>query len=306
MLFSVLGALNEQSAVRTLQLGEVRLTYVVDGAMGLTPAGFFPDIPAEHWADHPELLDANGFVPLSAGGLLVERDNRRLLIDTGMGPYTGEVSLGQTYVGPVNCGALPEVLAELGHAPSDIDTVAFTHLHIDHTGWAFGPDGHKFFPNARYLVAAQEWAPHGRGEIIPGAPPRPTVIEPMAGTHTRITDGEEIFPGVHALVTPGHSPGHTSYIISTSSGRIIVFGDGFHIPAQLTHPDWPSKPDVDRTAVRTARNRLITELEQPQTIGFAFHFGDQAFGRVVRDQDGLAGWEPVPATALLPTPRRLP
>jgi glyoxylase-like metal-dependent hydrolase (beta-lactamase superfamily II) len=303
------GLVNEQSAVRSLKLGDTRLTYVVDGAMGLTPSGFFPNVPAAYWPSHPEALDARGLVAMSAGGLAVERDGRVMLIDAGLGSFTGDVTVGAICVGSANSGALPEVLAALGRSPADIDTVAFTHLHVDHTGWAFVRDGtgrqRKFFSAARYLVAADEWAPHGRGEVIPGAPSRAAVIEPLGGVQTLISDGEEIFPGVRALVTPGHSPGHTSYVISWAAGRLIVFGDAFHIPAQLAHPDWASKPDVDGMAVLAARQRLIGELEHPGTLGFSYHFGDQAFGRVVRDEEWLPAWEPVPAVALLPAPRQL-
>jgi glyoxylase-like metal-dependent hydrolase (beta-lactamase superfamily II) len=303
------GLVNEQSAVRSLDLGDTRLTYVVDGAMGLTPAGFFPDVPDAYWASHPEALDARGLVAMSAGGLAVGRDGRVMLIDAGLGSFTGDITVGAISVGSANSGALPDVLGALGRSPADIDTVAFTHLHVDHTGWAFVRDENgaqrKFFPAARYLVAADEWAPHGRGELIPGAPPRSAVIEPLAGVQTLITDGEEIFPGVRALVTPGHSPGHTSYVISSAAGRLIVFGDAFHIAAQLAHPDWASKPDVDGIAVLAARQRLIAELEQPGTLGFSYHFGDQAFGRVVRDAEWLPAWEPVPAVPLLPAPRQL-
>jgi glyoxylase-like metal-dependent hydrolase (beta-lactamase superfamily II) len=303
------GQVNEQSAVRSLDFGDTRLTYVVDGAMGLTPAGFFPDVPAAHWSSHPEALDARGRVAMSAGGLAVERDGRVLLIDAGLGSFTGDITVGAISVGSANSGALPDVLATLGRSPADIEAVAFTHLHVDHTGWAFVRDGdraqRKFFPAARYLVAADEWAPHGRGEVIPGAPSRAAVIEPLGRVHTLISDGEEIFPGVRALVTPGHSPGHTSYVVSSAAGRLIVFGDAFHIPAQLAHPDWPSSPDVDGIAVLAARQRLITELEQPGTLAFSYHFGDQAFGRVVRDGDGLPAWEPAPAVPVLPAPRRL-
>ena len=85
-----------------------------------------------------------------------------------------------------------------------------------------------------------------------------------------------------------------------------MFGDAFHIPAQLAHPDWPSLPDVDGEAVLAARRRLVTELEQPGTLGFSYHFGDQAFGRIVRDAEGFPAWEPVPAVPLLQTPRLLP
>jgi glyoxylase-like metal-dependent hydrolase (beta-lactamase superfamily II) len=303
------GRLNEQSAVRALELGGVRLTYVVDGAMGLTPEGFFPGIPREHFSAHPETLDPHGLVAMSAGGLLVERDGRALLIDAGLGEARLTVIVDGVAVGPVDTGAFPETLAALGWEPSDIEVLAFTHLHADHTGWAFVPDEaggyRKFLPNARYVVASTEWAPHARGEHIPGAPRRAVVIDPLADTHTPVDDGAEIFPGVHAVVTPGHSPGHTSYVISTPAGRVVVFGDAFHIPAQLAHPDWPSKPDIDAEAVLTARRRLLDELSRPGTIGFSCHFGDQAFGRVVTGGNGLPVWEPVPTTVIMPPPRQL-
>ncbi|MCI2416933.1 MBL fold metallo-hydrolase [Saccharopolyspora sp. K220] len=303
------GAVGDQSCVRSLELGGTKLTYVVDGAMAMFPSEFFPDVPAEYWANHPEAVDARGRVAMSAGGLLVERDGRTLLVDAGLGDFDGPVPVGDTTVGIGDSGDLPATLTALGRSPADVEAVAFTHLHIDHTGWAFaanGDTGHrKFFPNARYLVAAEEWAPHGRGETIPGAPPRSEVIVPLTGEHTVIADGEEIFPGVRALVTPGHSPGHTSFVIAAGDERVIVFGDVFHIPAQITHPDWSSRPDIDAVRVLAARRRLVAELEQPGTMGFGFHFGDQAFGRVVRGGDGLPSWEPVPAEVLLPAPRLL-
>jgi glyoxylase-like metal-dependent hydrolase (beta-lactamase superfamily II) len=305
----IMGALNEQSAVRSLELGDVRLTYVVDGAMGMRPDGFFPGIPAEYWTEQPGALDEYGLVAMSAGGLLVERDGRRCLIDAGLGPVRGPVAVAGEPIGVADCGALPATLAALGLAPADIEALAFTHLHVDHTGWAFTPDDsgvpRRFFPAARYLVAEQEWAPHARGELVPGAPARSALIEPLAGAHTALSDGEEVFPGVRALVTPGHSPGHTSFVISTGAERVIAFGDVFHVPGQVAHPDWPSLPDVDHEGVLAARTRLVAELEHPGTIGFACHFGDQAFGRVVRD-GGLLRWEPVPAKALLPAPRQSP
>ena len=265
---------------------------------------FFPFLPAGHWAGHPGTLTSHGQIAMSVGGLLVERGGRRLLIDAGLGAQRG-----QTPLGTVNSGALPDTLTALGCDPAAIDTVAFTHLHADHTGWAFtqNQDGtyRKTFPAARYLVAEKEWAPYGRGESMPAATPA-AVLEQLATTRTLAGDGEEIFPGVRTLVTPGHSPGHTSYIITSSTGkRLIALGDAFHIPAQLGHPEWPSLPDIDGDAVLAARRKLMRELEQPGTVGFACHFGDQAFGRLTGTETGLHGWEPVPATAIMPAPRQL-
>ncbi|HEV3358389.1 MAG TPA: MBL fold metallo-hydrolase [Pseudonocardiaceae bacterium] len=299
------GSLNEQSAVRTLEFGDVRATYVIDGAMALSGAVFFPEIPADYWAAHPDAADAEGRVAMPAGALLVERNGRFLLIDAGLGEMIANFTVGSAVLGPANSGALPDTLAALGREPADVEALAFTHLHVDHTGWAFVRDGNggyrPFFPNARYLVAASEWAPHERGETMPGGSSRTAVIEPLAKHHVPITDGEEIFPGVHALVTPGHSPGHTSYLISSTAGTLVAFGDAFHLPAQLAHPEWPSAPDIDGAAVLVARRRVLDELAKPDTLGFGTHFGDQPFGRLGPD----GAWQPVPSTAVLPPPRKV-
>lgn len=297
--------MNEQSAVRTLEFGDVRATYVIDGAMALAGSAFFPGIPADYWSGRQDAADTEGRVAMPVGGLLIERDGRFLLIDAGLGEMIANINLGPVVLGPANSGALPETLAALGRAPEDIEAVAFTHLHVDHTGWAFVRDGNggyrPFFPNARYLVAEQEWAPRARGETIPGGSSRSAVIEPLAKQHVTIADGEEIFPGVHALVTPGHSPGHTSYLITSTEGTLIAFGDAFHIPAQLAHPEWPSAPDIDGEAVLVARRRILDELAKPDAFGFGAHFGDQPFGRLGADAD----WVPVPSTVVLPAPRRI-
>lgn len=89
------GLLSDQSAVRALTLDDLRLTYVIDGAMGLYPGVFFPDLPAEYRTAHPEALDQRGRVAMSVGGLLVERDGRALLIDAGLGAMTGKISNGR-------------------------------------------------------------------------------------------------------------------------------------------------------------------------------------------------------------------
>jgi glyoxylase-like metal-dependent hydrolase (beta-lactamase superfamily II) len=141
--------------------------------------------------------------------------------------------------------------------------------------------------------------------IPPGAAPA-AALQQLAATRTLVDPGEEIFPGVRTMVTPGHSPGHTSYIITSGTGaRLIAFGDAFHIPAQLAHPEWPSMPDIDAQAVLAARAQLTRELQQPGTLGFACHFGDQVFGRLTQTQTSPRAWEPVPATVLMPAPRQL-
>ncbi|OBG24625.1 MBL fold metallo-hydrolase [Mycobacterium sp. 852002-51057_SCH5723018] len=298
-----LGRPGDPSAVRSFQFGDVTATYVVDGVVSIRPTAFFPDIPATHWSRWPELLDPDGQMLMSAGGLLIERQGQRLLIDTGVGPVVSEFPWGST-----NCGSMLDVLALLQRPPEDVDVVAFTHLHFDHAGWAFTTDSAgqsvKTFPHARYLMSAHEWQPYAEDPHHGDAFTPRHVIAAMPSALTLIADGQEIFPGVRAVVTGGHTPGHTSYVITAATGeRLITFGDTFHTPAQLAHPHWLSAADTDTSALLTTRLQLLDELAKPNTFGFGFHFGDCAFGRLTNQRSDIEVWKPIPTVVRAPPPR---
>jgi glyoxylase-like metal-dependent hydrolase (beta-lactamase superfamily II) len=296
-----IGRPGDPAAVRSLTFDDVTVTYVVDGTITMRPATFFPDIPSDYWTERPELCNASGELVMSAGGLLVEREGETLLIDAGVGAMTEDFAFGR-----VDCGSLLDVLGALGRQPEDIDVVAFTHLHFDHAGWAY-INGDKTFPNARYVVAAKEWAPYASGNYRADSTTPRHVISQWVADRSRvelIDDGDEITRGVHAVVTPGHTPGHTSYVIATREGRrLVVFGDAFHSTAQLTHREWLSVADSNAHGVISARRRLLAELAEPATLGFGFHFGDQPFGRVTDSVTGEPVWEPVATSVVAAAPR---
>ena len=109
---------------------------------------------------------------------------------------------------------------------------------------------------------------------------------------------------MRAVVAAGHTPGHTSYLITSASGeRLIAFGDTFHSPAQLARPEWLSAADANASVVISARRQLLAELMQPDTFGFGVHFGDCAFGRVTNNNAGVPTWEPVPTLVHARAPR---
>lgn len=300
---SPIGRFRDPAAVRSFRFGDVTATYVVDGVVSIRAAAFFPDVPATGWSRWPELFDRDGQMPMSAGGLLIERQGQRLLIDTGIGPVVSDFPWGS-----IDSGSMLDVLSQLQLQPEDIDAVAFTHLHFDHSGWAFNTDvnGHstKSFPRAPYLVSAQEWQPFTNNPDRADASTPPHVIAAMPSAVTLIADGDEIFPGVRALVTGGHTPGHTSYIITATTGeRLITFGDTFHTPAQLAQPHWFSAADTDTSALVTARLRLLDELAKPNTFGFGFHFGDCPFGRFNENRWDGEVWKPIATLVCAPPPR---
>jgi glyoxylase-like metal-dependent hydrolase (beta-lactamase superfamily II) len=48
-----------------------------------------------------------------------------------------------------------------------------------------------------------------------------------------IKDGEEIIPGVHAMLAPGHTVGHTIFMIGSGGKQLCYVGDLAHHPALL-------------------------------------------------------------------------
>ena len=281
---SSVGRLSDRSKVRSFEFGDVRATYAVDGTIRMNAGQFFPNINAPQWSPWPGLLDGEGYIMMSAGGLLVERRGAALLIDAGVGADEPGFKFGT-----VNTGAMVDVLAALGKPAAQIDVVAFTHLHFDHVGWAV-TGAAKTFGSARYRASASEqdyWKLHS------------TSLAALTATIEPFGDGDEVFPGVRAVVGPGHTPGHASYVVTSDTGvRLVVFGDAFHTPAQITEPTWLSVAEYDGPALVATRHALLAELTAPDTFGFGFHFGDQAFGRV-RVDDGTARWHAVPTVVAL-------
>jgi glyoxylase-like metal-dependent hydrolase (beta-lactamase superfamily II) len=287
-----IGRAGDPAAVRTLTFDDVVVTYAVDGVVTARPEALFTDAPVDAWA---HLCNPAGDMLMSCGGLLVQISGTTLLIDAGVGVMTSSLPFGR-----VDSGAMLDVLAALAVSPGDIDVLAFTHLHFDHAGWAF-TEGIPTFPNARYTFAAQEWAAYADDFADEVVAPSQLIDEFRSGINEfeLFDDGEEIVPGVRALVTSGHTPGHTAYEITSQTGRrLIAFGDAFHSQAQVTHPDWMSIFDSDRPGLMAARRGLLARLSEPHTVAFGIHFGDQPFGRVVVDAEGQARWQPIPSVVL--------
>lgn len=262
-------ARNRPSRLRTLDLGEHRVTFVPDGSAQLIPTVWFPGTTDAVWHEHADHLDEDGCLVATTGGLLVEHGDRALLIDAGFGPHGVEAGGAGPAIGRIDTGALPASLDAAGRDPATVGTVAFTHLHPDHVGWAVA-EGTPL-AGAELVALGTEGLPGGRV----------------------LRDGEELLPGVTTWSTPGHTNGHAAYVIESGGQRLIAFGDIMHSPLQVGQPDWPVVSDEDATAARRSRALLLEELSRPDTLGFGIHFADVVFGRVVTEGADRI-WEPLP------------
>lgn len=280
--------LRRPATIRSLRLGELALTYLPDGVVGLDPRAWLPDSTEQTWAEHPEYLDDSGLLVASIGALLVEHGERALLIDAGVGPVDFPAEPGMPFRA-MHGGALLDSLAQHGRRPEEIETVAITHLHLDHIGWAWHhlPGGDRpALAGAGYRLAEPEWAQRQLALATGASAETLATLERNVRT---ATDGEEVFPGVRLLLTQGHTAGHASYVISAGGRRVVVFGDALHSSIQIEHPDWSAVVDHDRVQSADSRRRLVAELSEPGTIGFGVHFADVGFGEI-----GAGGaWVPI-------------
>ncbi|WP_216916751.1 MBL fold metallo-hydrolase [Nocardia noduli] len=277
--------LTTAAGLRSIEFGDHRVTYLPDGLARLDPHLWLPDADDTVWAEYRSLVDADGYLAASVGAVMIEHGDRAMLIDAGFGPLAVP-----TDVGTLRGGQLLNSLAAAGKIVTDIELVAITHLHMDHIGWLWQthPDTSDLvFAGIPILVGATEWS---RRDLAIADLTPPEVLDILASRVQPLAE-EEIFPGVHPIATPGHSLGHTGYVITSGGQRLIVFGDALTTPAQIGHPHLTARADDDPAQSRATAAWLIDELAQANTLGFGIHFADIQFGRVT-SIGGEHRWQP--------------
>lgn len=243
-----------------MKIGEVELVPLNDGYCKLPPQ-FYVGLD---WSTHADLLNADGQIEIPIGCFLMRTGDRLVLLDAGMGPHTLPWGSG---------GALLSALAEHGVAPTDIDTVVCSHLHIDHIGWL------PAFTNAAIRF--------GRGDLdhFAGDEDVDAILDAVAGRVEPIDgDNVSLAPGLDARHTPGHTPGHYGLVVSSGDERAVLLGDAVECPLQLSEPDFYALSDVDPALSARTREALWRELEGSDALVGAAHFPGLEFGRVLRGE----------------------
>jgi glyoxylase-like metal-dependent hydrolase (beta-lactamase superfamily II) len=257
------------------RVGDRRILGVADGVF--TMADDFMSVPGyQHRFD-----DATGRANLPVGSFVVEGE-RTVLIDAGIGPFAIEGLAG---------GNLLDELAAIGVRPDDIDVVAVSHLHLDHDGWIATRDAGLTFSNATVYLGRGDYDRFVVGDPDDGfrmARHKKEALASLfdAGRVELVDDATEIVPGVVALPTPGHTPGHLAFAIRDRGERLLILGDSMYCPAQLTEMDLTAMHDVDPVLARRSRELLARELEShaERTEAVGCHFPGLRAARVVGGQ----------------------
>ncbi|MBP2301914.1 MBL fold metallo-hydrolase [Azospirillum picis] len=277
------------AGVYRFAVGDLRVAALSDGTLPLGIKPLVKGLP-------PERIDAllaerfeRDPLETSINAFLIEAGPRLLLVDTGAGQLFGPYG-----------GKLPASLAAAGYRPDQVTDILLTHIHTDHSG-GLALDGRMVFPNATVHVGQADVDFFlDRGNLARGLQARhydeavATVgLYLKAGKVKPFAEQSEILPGVTAIPTPGHTPGHAFYRVASRGETIEFWGDIIHVgPVQFPHPEATVAFDIDQDAARAQRLKRFAEEAGSGQLTAAAHLGFPGLGRLRRDDDAYR-WVPV-------------
>jgi glyoxylase-like metal-dependent hydrolase (beta-lactamase superfamily II) len=135
----------------------MKLFAINAGYFKLDGGAMFGVVPKSIWTKlNPS--DENNMCNWAMRCLLIEDDNRLILVDNGMGYKQDEKFFGYYFLNGDD--TLEKSLRKYGFAKKDITDVFLTHLHFDHCGGSIEKEGDKLIPafaNATYWSNKKHW-----------------------------------------------------------------------------------------------------------------------------------------------------
>jgi glyoxylase-like metal-dependent hydrolase (beta-lactamase superfamily II) len=264
-----------------INFGHTKITTVSDGSITL-PASLTFDTMPKNELDLiiDEFSLSQDQLVRECNVTLVETEDRRILFDVGAGIYFLD-----------GMGAILDSLDEQGLAPEDITDVIFTHAHPDHIWGVLDDFDDLLFPEAMYHIGRVEWDywwnPETVNEVdesrVQTAVGAKTRFEALQDQIEFFDDGDEPIPGVLALMTPGHTPGHMSFEIANGSQSALIVGDALnnhHVA--FKRPNWLSGLDQDPEMAALTRQNLLNRSSSEDMLLIGFHLPGGGIGRVVQ------------------------
>lgn len=266
-------------ALQTMALGEGEVTVVSDGHLVFPLSIYMPDAPQDELAKLYEQYNIGpGSIEPDCNVTFWKSGDKLVVFDAGSGPNFMPTA-----------GKLVANMVEVGLDPADVTDVVFTHAHPDHI-WGVTDDFDELvFGNATHHIGQAEWdfwssddainqLPQDRQVFAIGAKNR---LEAMADQVAMITPGDEVVPGVEAVATYGHTPGHMCYILHGNGEQILVGGDAIvNQPISFMHPEWPSGSDQDPVMGAQTRAQLLDRLAGDKVGLIGYHLPHPGSGRV--------------------------
>jgi glyoxylase-like metal-dependent hydrolase (beta-lactamase superfamily II) len=279
------------------KVGSIEITVVTDGVNRLPVTDEFV-LNAKKEEVNAALAEAfmePGVFVGPYNPIVLNTGSKLVVVDTGTGEAAYKATKGQS-------GQFLTNLAAAGIDANAVDTVMISHYHGDHINGLLRADGSLAFPNAEILVPAREhayWLDDGEMSRSP--------TKRIADNHKnvrRVISGEvlkrlrtyewdkEVIPGVTAVGTPGHTPGHTSHVVASGNAKVYVQADVTHAPFLFArHPGWHAFYDHEPVQAEATRRKVYDMLAAERMTVQGFHY---PFPSVAHVEKTATGYREIP------------
>lgn len=139
------------------QLNFMKVHVLNTGYFKLDGGAMFGVVPKSIWSKI-QPADENNLCNWAMRCLLIEDDNRLILVDTGIGDKQEPKFFEHYRLSAIK--PLDQLLGEKGFSPEQVTDVFLTHLHFDHCGGAVKKESGRLvpaFPNATYWSNEKHW-----------------------------------------------------------------------------------------------------------------------------------------------------
>jgi glyoxylase-like metal-dependent hydrolase (beta-lactamase superfamily II) len=208
------------------------------------------------------------------------------LVDAGTGPSWGAAM-----------GHAPAAMAAAGIVPDDVARILITHLHGDHALGLFDGD-EPFFRNAKIIVPEADFGFYGDQANRAQVPEKKHGAFAITATLKRLYAGRirpvpagEARPGIGLISLPGHTFGHSGYLIQGADEGLLLWGDALHLSdLQASDPAIGFVYDLDAATAVASRRGILERAAHENWLVSGGHV--EGFRRVSKKG---AGYELQPA-----------
>jgi len=268
-----------------VMLGEFEVTALSDGTVALPVDTLLTNTTK---AKSDKTLARNFLkspVETSVNAYLINTGTKLVLVDTGAAGLFGPT-----------LGRLAESLKSAGYQAEQVDEIYITHMHPDHVGGLMA--GEKMaFPNAVVRADKRDadfWLSQANLDKAP-AEGKGFFQGAMASLNPYVAAGKfkpfdgdtELAPGIKAMAAPGHTPGHSLYVVESGGRKLVLWGDLMHVAAvQFAEPSVTIAFDTDSKNAAVQRKRAYAEAAKQGYLVGSAHLSFPGLGHLRAEGKG--------------------
>lgn len=271
-----------------MTFGDWELVALSDGCFRLDGGSMFGVIPKTLW-ERKKPADDKNRIRLGLNALLAKSPRALVLMEGGIGGKMNPKE--EDLYGLERDYSLLRALEGEDCRPEDIDFVIYSHLHLDHCGWATREVGGRLqptFPRARYIVQSREWdaamRPDPRSRASYDA--RNYSVLEQKGLLAPVDGETEVLPGLRVVHTGGHTPGHQVTFIASGFSRCVFLGDLVPTKAHI-RVHWHMGWDLFPLQLMEVKRRVLAEALHRRDLLFFTHEDTNPFAYLEGDEEDM-------------------